>query len=72
MAYVTMQAQILKLIKALQAEHNTAVMLITHNLGVVWEMCDNVIVMIRVKTFFRIRYAHLLKGFNADAAGLLL
>ena len=42
---VTMQAQILKLIKALQAEHNTAVMLITHNLGVVWEMCDNVIVM---------------------------
>ena len=42
---VTMQAQILKLIKELQAEHNTAVMLITHNLGVVWEMCDNVMVM---------------------------
>lgn len=42
---VTMQAQILRLIKELQAEHNTAVMLITHNLGVVWEMCDNVMVM---------------------------
>ncbi len=42
---VTMQAQILKLMKQLQTESHTAIMLITHNLGVVWEMCDRVMVM---------------------------
>lgn len=42
---VTMQAQILSLMKKLQKEYNTSIMMITHNLGVVWEMCDNVMVM---------------------------
>lgn len=42
---VTVQAQILRLIQELQREKNTAVLLITHNLGLVWEMCRNVIVM---------------------------
>lgn len=42
---VTIQAQILELIKSLQAEFNTAVMLITHDLAVVAEVCDRVIVM---------------------------
>lgn len=42
---VTMQAQILSLMKKLQKEYNTSIMLITHNLGVVWEMCDSVMVM---------------------------
>ncbi|VEF46334.1 peptide ABC transporter ATP-binding protein [Bacillus freudenreichii] len=42
---VTIQAQILELIKSLQEEYGTAVMLITHDLGVVAEVCDRVIVM---------------------------
>lgn len=42
---VTIQAQILDLIRELQQEFNMAVIMITHNLGVVAEMCDNVVVM---------------------------
>ncbi len=42
---VTIQAQILELIRALQAERHMAVMLITHDLGVVAETCDEVAVM---------------------------
>ncbi len=42
---VTIQAQILDLMRGLQQEFNMAVILITHNLGVVAEMCDNVVVM---------------------------
>jgi peptide/nickel transport system ATP-binding protein len=42
---VTVQAQILELIKDLQKEFNSAVMLITHDLGVVAETCDSVLVM---------------------------
>ncbi|MGM0924116.1 MAG: ABC transporter ATP-binding protein [Bacillota bacterium] len=42
---VTIQAQILDLMRELKANHNTAIMLITHDLGVVAEMCDRVIVM---------------------------
>ena len=42
---VTIQAQILKLIKKLQQESGTSVIFITHNLGVVAEICDSVTVM---------------------------
>ncbi|MGX1981444.1 peptide/nickel transport system ATP-binding protein [Thermolongibacillus altinsuensis] len=42
---VTVQAQILELLKDIQATNEMAVMLITHDLGVVAEMCDEVIVM---------------------------
>jgi peptide/nickel transport system ATP-binding protein len=42
---VTTQAQILALLRQLQAENGMAVLLITHNLGVVAEMCDSVVVM---------------------------
>ncbi len=42
---VTIQAQILDLIKDLQKQLGMSVMLITHDLGVVAEMCDEVIVM---------------------------
>jgi peptide/nickel transport system ATP-binding protein len=42
---VTTQAQILDLIRGLQAELGMAVMLITHDLGVVAEMADDVVVM---------------------------
>jgi oligopeptide/dipeptide ABC transporter ATP-binding protein len=42
---VTIQAQILELVKNLQKEFHTAVMMITHNLGVIAETADDVIVM---------------------------
>ena len=42
---VTIQAQILDLMRNLQAEHNTALMLITHDLGVVAGMTDRINVM---------------------------
>lgn len=42
---VTVQAQIMELINDLQVEYDTAMMLITHDLGVVAETCDKVIVM---------------------------
>ncbi len=44
---VTIQAQILKLLKDLQAELGMAVLLITHDLGVVANMADEVVVMYR-------------------------
>lgn len=42
---VTVQKQVLGLLKHLQQENEIALLLITHNLGVVWDMCDNVMVM---------------------------
>ncbi len=42
---VTIQAQILDLMRRLQEETGTAIILITHDLGVVAEMCDRVAVM---------------------------
>ncbi|MEA4882536.1 MAG: ABC transporter ATP-binding protein [Clostridia bacterium] len=42
---VTIQAQILDLMRSLQREFGMAIMLITHNLGVVAEMAEDVIVM---------------------------
>jgi len=42
---VTIQAQILDLIKGLQAETGMSVIFITHDLGVIAQLCDNVIVM---------------------------
>ena len=42
---VTIQSQILKLLKKVQADCGTSIMLITHDLGVVAEMADYVVVM---------------------------
>jgi peptide/nickel transport system ATP-binding protein len=42
---VTIQAQILELLKSLREKLNMAVVLITHDLGVVAETCDHVVVM---------------------------
>ena len=42
---VTIQAQILELIKELRTKHDAAILLITHDLGVVAEMADYVVVM---------------------------
>ena len=42
---VTIQAQILNLMKELQRKTGTSIIMITHDLGVVAEMCDRVVVM---------------------------
>ncbi|TFG00934.1 MAG: ABC transporter ATP-binding protein, partial [Promethearchaeota archaeon] len=42
---VTIQAQILDLIKKLKKEFQTSILLITHDLGIIAEMCDRVAVM---------------------------
>ena len=42
---VTIQAQILELMKDIQRKTGTSIILITHDLGVVAEMCDRVVVM---------------------------
>ena len=46
---VTIQAQILQLIKDIQKEENMSVLLITHDLGVVAETCERVAVMYKGK-----------------------
>ncbi|MGG2995396.1 ABC transporter ATP-binding protein [Paenibacillus sp. PDC88] len=58
---VTIQAQILDLMRDLQSKEGTSIMMITHDLGVVAEMCDRVVIMYAgqvveetdVKTLFR-------------------
>ena len=42
---VTIQAQILELLKRLQKEHNSSIIIITHDMGVVSEIADEVLVM---------------------------
>lgn len=42
---VTIQAQIMRLLKEMQTEMQTSILLITHDLGVVAQMCDDVAVM---------------------------
>jgi oligopeptide/dipeptide ABC transporter ATP-binding protein len=42
---VTIQAQVLEVLKTVQQETNAATILITHDLGIVAEMCERVLVM---------------------------
>jgi oligopeptide transport system ATP-binding protein len=56
---VTIQAQILELIKKLKSETGTSVILITHDLGVVAGMTDHVIVMYAGKIFEQARTTEL-------------
>jgi len=42
---VTIQAQIIELMRQMQKEHGTAIIMITHDLGVVADMADNILVM---------------------------
>ncbi|MBM7571871.1 ABC transporter ATP-binding protein [Aquibacillus albus] len=42
---VTIQAQVMELMKSLQYEFGMAILLVTHDLGVIAEMCDEVAVM---------------------------
>jgi peptide/nickel transport system ATP-binding protein len=46
---VTTQAQILRLMAELQADHGTAIIIITHDLGVVAEVADDIVVMYAAK-----------------------
>ena len=52
---VTTQAQILELLKQLQRDFGTAIIMITHDLGVVAETCDDVVVMYSAKV---VEHAH--------------
>ena len=56
---VTIQAQILELIKTLKRETGTSVILITHDLGIVAGMTDHVIVMYAGKIFEQARTTEL-------------
>lgn len=47
---VTVQAQVLNLLRDLQEKMDTSILLITHNLGVIWDVCDTVMVMYAGKT----------------------
>lgn len=69
---VTIQAQILELIKKLKSKTGTSVILITHDLGVVAGMTDHVIVMYAGKIFEQARTSELfsLPG-NPYTRGLL-
>ena len=69
---VTIQAQILELIKKLKSETGTSVILITHDLGVVAGMTDHVVVMYAGKIFEQARTSELfsLPG-NPYTKGLL-
>ena len=42
---VTIQAQVLELLKELKQKYNTALIMISHNLGIIGELCQNVAVM---------------------------
>ena len=59
---VTVQAQILDLMKNLQRDHDTAIIMITHDLGVVWELCDKVNVMYAGRTVESTTTRHLYKN----------
>ncbi|HEY3582404.1 MAG TPA: ABC transporter ATP-binding protein [Pyrinomonadaceae bacterium] len=69
---VTIQAQILELIKKLKQETGTSVILITHDLGVVAGMTDHVIVMYAGKIFEQARTKELFSSpGNPYTKGLL-
>ncbi len=59
---VTVQAQILHLMKQLQREFGTAILLITHDMGVVAETCDEVVVMYAGKVVERCGVIELFEG----------
>lgn len=54
---VTVQAQIMTLLNELKREFNTAIIMITHDLGVVAGICDKVLVMYAGRTMNTVRRA---------------
>ena len=59
---VTIQAQILRLMNELKKEMNTAVILITHDLGVVAKTCDKVAIMYAGKIVEKGMASHIFRG----------
>ena len=59
---VTIQAQILELMKELQRETKMAIVLITHNIGVVAEMADDVVVMYAARAVEKAEVRQLFKS----------
>ena len=59
---VTIQAQILALMKQLRREHGAAILLITHDMGVIARMADRVVVMYAGEVVEIARAARPLRG----------
>jgi peptide/nickel transport system ATP-binding protein len=59
---VTVQKQILRLIKAMQARHGTALLFVTHDLGVVAKICDAVTLLYMGKVVAQGETADVLTG----------
>ncbi|MET0791557.1 MAG: ABC transporter ATP-binding protein [Polyangiaceae bacterium] len=59
---VTIQAQILQLLRSLQKQRKLSILFITHDLGVVSEICDRVIVMYAGRVVEQARTAELLNS----------
>jgi peptide/nickel transport system ATP-binding protein len=58
---VTVQKQILRLIRAMQAAHGTAVIFVTHDLGVVAQICDHVTLLFGGRVLESGAVAHVLE-----------
>ena len=63
---VTVQAQILSLLKDLQAEMGSSSILITHDLGVIAQSCDSVVVMYAGRVVDRFSYLQTQSGQSYD------
>ena len=61
---LTIQAQYLNLLRDLQREHGLALIFITHNLGIVAKMCDQLAVMYAGRV---VEYGPVSRIFNAPA-----
>jgi len=69
---VTVQNQILKLMKDLQKEYNTSILFITHDLGIISKMCDKIAVMYSGKIIeVGKRKTVLTKAFHPYTKGLI-
>lgn len=53
---VTIQAQILDLMKSLRRDREMGIIMITHDLGIVYDFCDRVVVYIREKLWNRLPF----------------
>jgi peptide/nickel transport system ATP-binding protein len=56
---VTVQRQVLKLLRAMQKRHGTAVLFVTHDLGVVAQLCDEVTLLYQGKVMEQDRAAEI-------------
>ncbi|HEV3043647.1 MAG TPA: ABC transporter ATP-binding protein [Roseiarcus sp.] len=69
---VTIQAQILKLLKALQIKHHMAMLFITHDLGIVRKVADEVAVMQRGRIVEKGRVSEIFANPQHDYTKMLL